>query len=249
MPPFCSENSVRPTPLLYPRLCGLCGRNMRGCAPYPQAWSIVLAIRAPLLCGNAYIGNSTTSSKPMTDGYLRPVVEDVVDKFIQCGDLTKGFATARCGTCGQEVVIAFSCIARYLCPSCHQNKVLLFGELIMNQVLFPVPHRQYVFTMPKMLRIYFRNDRSLLGKLAALARDCTLEFLRTLLGLTDGKVGMVISIQTFGEFLKGFHPHLHTLTADGLFRNSATFYVMPRQADPKQSPLSGKSTTNNTEVS
>jgi len=128
----------------------------------------------------------------------------VVNKFIDCGDLTRGFATARCGTCGEEVVIAFSCQCRYLCPSCHQKKVLLFAEFVTSQVLFPVPHRQYVFTIPKMLRIYFRNNRALLGKLAGLARDCTREFLQTLLNLPDGKVGMVASIQTFGEFLKGF---------------------------------------------
>jgi hypothetical protein len=29
--------------------------------------------------------------------------------------------------------------------------------------LAPVPHRQYVFTVPKMLRVYFRKDRRLLA--------------------------------------------------------------------------------------
>ena len=132
-------------------------------------------------------------------GYLRPVVEDVVDKFIQCGDLTKGFATARCGTCGQEVVIAFSCKARYLCPSCHQKKVLLFGELIMNQVLFPVPHRQYVFTMPKMPRIYFRNDRSLLGKLAALASQGLYSSTPRTIRLSSRTFCILLDWQSFGH--------------------------------------------------
>jgi len=44
---------------------------------------------------------------------------------------------------------------------------------------------------------------------------------------------MVVSIQTFGEFLKNFHPHLHTLTADGLFTDSGTFTVMPTDTDLK----------------
>jgi DNA-directed RNA polymerase subunit RPC12/RpoP len=77
-------------------------------------------------------------------GFFRPVVEEVVNKFIDCGDLRKGFATARCGECGEEFLVAFSCKTRYLCPSCHQKKVLLFGDFIVNEVAFPVPHRQYV---------------------------------------------------------------------------------------------------------
>jgi len=44
---------------------------------------------------------------------------------------------------------------------------------------------------------------------------------------------MIVSIQTFGEFLKNFHPHLHTLTADGLFSDSGTFTVMPTHTDLK----------------
>ena len=162
-----------------------------------------------------------------THGFFRPVVEDAVNQFIDCGDLRKGFAVAQCGECGERFLVAFSCKRRYLCPSCHQKKVLLFGDFIMNDVVFPVPHRQHVFTIPKMLRVYFRNDRKLLGKLAKVAQDCLVQFMRTTLNLPDGKVGIVMAIQTFGEFLKNFHPHLHTLVADGLFRNSGTFYVMP----------------------
>ena len=40
----------------------------------------------------------------------------------------------------------------------------------------PVPHRQYVFTLPKMLRVYFRKDRRLLGKLS----QCAAEALKSL---------------------------------------------------------------------
>ncbi|MEE8304082.1 MAG: hypothetical protein V3S24_16795, partial [Candidatus Tectomicrobia bacterium] len=30
------------------------------------------------------------------------------------------------------------------------------GQWVTEYVLSPVPHRQYVFTVPKMLRVYFR---------------------------------------------------------------------------------------------
>ena len=39
----------------------------------------------------------------------------------------------------------------------------MFGEWITEEILYPLPHRQYVFTIPKMLRPHFRFDRELLG--------------------------------------------------------------------------------------
>jgi hypothetical protein len=88
-------------------------------------------------------------------GFYRPVISRVVEKFLSCGDLTKGFARVHCDTCRHEYLLALSCKGRYLCPSCHQKRVLQFGAWVAEDVLAPVPHRQYVFTVPKMLRIYF----------------------------------------------------------------------------------------------
>ena len=48
-------------------------------------------------------------------------------------------------------------------------------ELVLKlshpKFLADVPHRQWVFTIPKRLRVYFRYDRSLLGKLCRAAYD------------------------------------------------------------------------------
>jgi len=35
-------------------------------------------------------------------GFLRPVIVDVVDKFPDCGDLSKGFARVYCDDCRDE---------------------------------------------------------------------------------------------------------------------------------------------------
>ena len=37
-----------------------------------------------------------------------------------------------------------------------------------------------------------------------------------------------MTIHTFGEYMQKYHPHLHALVSDGLFRKSGTFYVMPK---------------------
>lgn len=159
-------------------------------------------------------------------GFLRPIIPEIVNKFLDCGDLERGFARVRCDHCQHEYLLAFSCKGRWFCPSCHQKKVQLFGALVTETILFPVPHRHFTFAIPKMLRPYFRFDRNLLKDLCHLAHECLLEYLRATLSLPDGLPGLVMAIHTFGEYLD-FHPHLHALVADGLFVRSGLFYVLP----------------------
>ena len=159
-------------------------------------------------------------------GFLRPIIPEVVNKFLDCGDLEHGFARVRCDHCKHEYLLAFSCKGRWFCPSCHQKKVQLFGTLLSEAVLFPVPHRHFTFGIPKMLRPYFRFDGDLLKDLCRLAHECLIEYLRTTLALPEGLPGIVMAIHTFGEYLD-FHPHLHALVADGLFARSGLFYVLP----------------------
>jgi hypothetical protein len=47
--------------------------------------------------------------------------------------------------------LAYSCKTRYFCPSCHQKRVLLYADWAEENVLEPVAHRQYVFTVPRRL--------------------------------------------------------------------------------------------------
>ncbi|MCZ6882016.1 MAG: transposase zinc-binding domain-containing protein, partial [Gammaproteobacteria bacterium] len=84
--------------------------------------------------------------------FYRRVEREVLDRFIDCGDLHQGFARIHCDECGHEYLLAFSCKTRYFCPSCHQKRMLAYGEWVEDEVLYPVPHRQYVFTLPKLLR-------------------------------------------------------------------------------------------------
>jgi len=159
-------------------------------------------------------------------GFLRPIIPEVVNKFLDCGDLEHGFARVRCDHCQHEYLLAFSCKGRWFCPSCHQKKVQLFGALLTETILFPVPHRHFTLGIPKMLRPYFRFDRDLLKAFCRLAHECLVEYMRTTVGLPDGLPGIVMAIHTFGEYMD-FHPHLHALVADGLFMRDGRFHVMP----------------------
>lgn len=51
-------------------------------------------------------------------------------------------------------------------------------------------------------------------------------FLREVVGLKEGVPGGVMAIHTFGADPAKWHPHLHVLSTDGLFRDTGTFFVM-----------------------
>ena len=62
-----------------------------------------------------------------------------------------------------------------------------------------VAHRQFVFTIPKRLRIYFRYDRSLLGSLCQAAWRTVSTVYQAVSERPDGVPGMIGAIQTFGD--------------------------------------------------
>lgn len=127
----------------------------------------------------------------------------VVQRFLDCGLLENSFVHVRCPRCRAAFLVAFSCKCRYLCPSCHAKRLLIWSEWIEAGILRDVPHRQYVFTVPKRLRPYFLHDRRLLGLLSRTAYDTLRDFLRASLGDADVVPGVVASIQTFGSLLNG----------------------------------------------
>ena len=89
-------------------------------------------------------------------GFFRPIVKEVVERYLDCGNPRCGFARIRCPECGEERLLMFSCRTRGFCPSCHSKRLEEWGEWMREELLLDVPHRQVVFTIPKMLRIFFK---------------------------------------------------------------------------------------------
>jgi len=156
--------------------------------------------------------------------FTRSVEEQVLSRFIDCGDLHRGFARVYCDNCGNDYLLAFSCKARYFCPSCHQKRMLAYGEWIEENVLAPVPHRQYVFALPKLLRPWFRHNRTRLGTLCHLVALLLVQGYQIL--DPHGRPGFMLYVQTFGDLVT-FNPHVHALVADGVFYPSGSFRVLP----------------------
>jgi len=75
-------------------------------------------------------------------GFWRTYVMTVIYKYLDCGDLHFRFARVSCEECGHEYFLAFSCKRRQFCPSCHQKRVVEYGEWLLTNVLKDVSHRQ-----------------------------------------------------------------------------------------------------------
>jgi hypothetical protein len=160
-------------------------------------------------------------------GFFLPYVRQVIYRYLDCGILHNGFARVKCKGCGYEYLLAFSCKRRHFCPSCHQKRVVEFGEWLCEEVLKAVPHRHFIFGIPKILRRYFLYDRRLLSELSRCAWDSLKVFFQAIIPEEDAVPGAIIAIQTFGDFL-GFNPHCHVLCTDGAFYGKGMFRVAPR---------------------
>ncbi len=122
----------------------------------------------------------------------RPVVAQVADKFLACGVLDHGFAGIRCDACTHEYLLAFSCMCRYCCPSCHAKRLAIWTQWLYTTLLAPVPHRQVVLTIPQRLRAYCLYRRRLLGEIARVAARAVLRlFVRLELFDEDHAAGML----------------------------------------------------------
>jgi hypothetical protein len=164
-------------------------------------------------------------------GFFRPIVKEVVERYFDCGNPCCGFARIRCPDCRTEHLLTFSCKTRGFCPSCHAKRIEEWGEWMRETLLLDVPHRQVVFTIPKMLRIFFKFKRRLLGDLCRYALRSLARYFEVLTGsaLTPG---VVAAIQTFGDRIN-FHPHLHFLVTEGGMDEAGVFHQIPRLDDSR----------------
>lgn len=127
----------------------------------------------------------------------------------------------------QLILRPFSCKQWYLCPSCHQKRVLLLSEHLCDEVLLKLPHSQFVFTIPKFLRAFFKYDRSLFSYISKLIFQIVNEYYNELLKFkSKSKSAAVVSFQTAGDILR-FNPHWHCLFLEGSIDENNNFYFLP----------------------
>ena len=101
--------------------------------------------------------------------------------YLDCGILARGFARVRCGDCGNELLVGFSCKRRGICPSCNARRMHDTAAHLVDRV-FPleVGTRQWVLSLPFQLRW-------LLARRGGLRREVLRVFLRAITACSAGR--------------------------------------------------------------
>jgi Transposase zinc-binding domain/Putative transposase len=159
-------------------------------------------------------------------GPWRSVIGEVMRKYLECGDLHRGFARLGFGGCRYQSILAYSCKCRLFCPSCHQTRVLLFAEWLDTHILEPVSHAQYVFTIPKLLRPIFKYHRRKLGLLCKSAWQALRQMFQEVSPDSSAVPGVVLSVQSYGDRLN-LHPHVHAIASRGVWSSDESFEAIP----------------------
>jgi hypothetical protein len=84
---------------------------------------------------------------------------------------------------------------------------------------------------PKMLRVFFKFKRRLLGDLCRSALRALTRYFEL---LTESALtpGVMAAIQTFGDRIN-FHPHLHFLVTEGGVDEAGSFHLIPRMDEAR----------------
>jgi putative transposase/transposase-like zinc-binding protein len=146
-------------------------------------------------------------------------VERDFARYLECGVLAHGFARVRCESCKDELLVAFSCKGRGVCPSCNAKRAHVTAVHLVSVCCRTCPTVNG--------RCPFRTG---CGGYSSRTRDCS----RTSspsscarcspysVGERGGRVSVVgrsgprSFIQFFGSALQ-VTPHFHSLVPDGVF--------------------------------
>jgi len=158
-------------------------------------------------------------------------VEREFRRYLDCGILAHGFARARCGQCGHDFLIAFSCKGRGVCPSCNSRRMVATAAHLTDHVLPDLAVRQWVLSVPKRLRYFLQRDAALQGAALRLFLRVVEQCLRAHSPGSGpaARLGAVAFIHRFGSALNP-HLHFHCVVIDGVFDSATTGGVIFRAA-------------------
>jgi hypothetical protein len=149
---------------------------------------------------------------------LPPRVHEEVRRYLQCGDLRRGFTVVRCDACRESELVAFSCKSRAWCPSCGARRAHEAAQHL-DEVLPRVGFRQWTLSVPFGLRFLMVKEPKLLRKVERRLVEAIFKWqrrrARALYGAGGRRVGGAVCFtQVFGSALQ-LSPHLHLLAAEG----------------------------------
>ncbi len=169
------------------------------------------------------------------DSGLPSYVEAELRAYLKCGVFAEGFTRAHCDSCGHDLLVAFSCHGRSICPSCCGRRMANTAAHLVDRVLPDVPVRQYVLTLPYELRKLAAFKADVLTALARIFVESVFIIYRARAkreGVVQPQCGSINFVQRFGSL--NLHVHFHVVVLDGVFAKDAAGRVLFRAAPPPQ---------------
>ena len=143
---------------------------------------------------------------------IRDVVFKNVNKILKCKTFSLGYTEYECPECHKSLIVPNTCKSRF-CSSCG-NKYNEERTISIYSKLFKHPHRHVVWTIPKELRRFFREDRSRLNYIFE-AASITIKFWFNQKYKKKNLTPAYISVlHTYGRSLI-WNPHIHMILLDG----------------------------------
>jgi len=167
------------------------------------------------------------------DGGLPRYVDAELRAYLKCGVFSHGFTRCHCDACGHDLLVAFSCKSRTVCPSCAGRRMANTAAAIVDRVLPDVPVRQYVLSLPYELRRLAAFKADVLTGLGRIFVDAVFASYRrraTRRGGADGQCGAINFVQRFGSM--NLNVHFHVAALDGVFTRDAEAGVQFHAAPP-----------------
>jgi len=156
------------------------------------------------------------------DGPLPRYVEDELRSYLRCGDFARGFVHLECTTCKHDVLVAFSCKNRGLCPSCAGRRMAAQAAHLVDAVVPDVPIRQFVLSFPFELSALAATKPEVLRALSRIHAEALAVHYRAAgkrAGYTDTKklhAGAISFVHRYGSTLNS-HVHFHVAALDGMY--------------------------------
>ncbi len=170
------------------------------------------------------------SQERSADGVGWPgFVEMEFRRYLDCGILANGFARVHCESCGNDLLVAFSCKRRGFCPSCNARRMHDTAAHLVDRVIPHVPVRQWVLSLPRWARWMLARDSALASRALAVALRAIFSSYRLRAGV-GGRCGAITFVQRFGSALN-LNVHFHCVVPDGVFRENGEFQAAAPRSD------------------
>jgi hypothetical protein len=168
------------------------------------------------------------------EGGLPRYVEQELRAYLACGDFSRGFTRLTCEACRHDLLVAFSCGSRSICPSCTGRRMANSAAFLVDRVVPDVPVRQYVLTLPYELRKLVAFKADVLTAVARIFVESVFASYRARAkrsGVAASQGGAVNFVQRCGSSVN-LHVHYHLVALDGVFARDAHDHVVFHPAPP-----------------